>query len=110
MADLVRKEIWDIFETKNSTRGQIRKYKRNEKELDKNCAKSRHVFFRSDLMARMIKNSRGEKKKPNNNNNNNNKRLYDITINKGERGATKIVKAFLNESILPLHSVFKLSN
>ena len=107
MADLVRKEIWDIFETKNSTRGQIRKYKRNEKELDKNCVKSRHVFFRSDLMARMIKNSRGEKKKLNNNNN---KRLYDITINKGERGATKIVKAFLNESILPLHSVFKLSN
>ena len=33
-----------------------------EKELDKNCAKSKHVFVRSDLMARVIKNSRGEKK------------------------------------------------
>ena len=34
-----------------------------EKELDKNCTKSKHVFVRSDLMARVMKNSRGEKKK-----------------------------------------------
>ena len=33
-----------------------------EKELDKNCTKSKHVFVRSDLMARVMKNSRGEKK------------------------------------------------
>ena len=33
-----------------------------EKELDKNCTKSKHVFVRSDLMAGVMKNSRGEKK------------------------------------------------
>ena len=63
ISDLVRKKIWGIFETKNATKDQIKKYKRNEKELDKNCAKSRYVFGRSDLMARIIKNSRGKKKR-----------------------------------------------
>ena len=57
------KEIHVIFETKNPTRDQIRKYERNEKELDKNCTKSKLVFVRSGLMARIIKNSTGEKKK-----------------------------------------------
>ena len=37
MSDLVRKEVWGIFETKNSTKDQIITYKRNEKELNKNC-------------------------------------------------------------------------
>ena len=63
ISDLVRKKIWGIFETENATKDQIKKYKRNEKELDKNCAKSRYVFGRNDLMARIIKNSRGKKKK-----------------------------------------------
>ena len=57
------KEIHVIFETKNPTRDQIRKYERNEKELDKNCTKSKLVFVRSGLMARIIKNSTGEKKR-----------------------------------------------
>ena len=63
MSDLVRKEIWGIFATKNPTKDQIRKQKRNENESDKNCAKSGHVFIRSDLMARIMKTSRGEKKR-----------------------------------------------
>ena len=36
MSDLVKKEIWDIFRTKNPTKDQVRKYKRREKELDHN--------------------------------------------------------------------------
>ena len=63
ISDLVRKKIHGIFETKYLTKDQTRKYKRNKKELDKNCTKSKHVFVRSDLMERMIKNYRGEKKR-----------------------------------------------
>ena len=43
MSDLVRKEIWGIFETKNLTKDQIRKYIRNEKELD-NHSKNNKKF------------------------------------------------------------------
>ena len=62
ISGLVRKKIHGIFETKYLTKDQIRNYKRNKKELDKNCTKSKHVFVRSDLMERMTKNSRVEKR------------------------------------------------
>ena len=62
MSDLGRKEIRGIFRTKNSTKGQIRKYKRLEKELDHNSTAT-FEYVRSDLMSRIIKNCRGEKKR-----------------------------------------------
>ena len=62
MFDLVRKEIHDIFETKNPTKDQIRKYKRREKELDNNC-NATFVYVRIDLMSRIINNCRGEKRR-----------------------------------------------
>ena len=62
MSDLVRKEIHGICETKNPPKDQIRKYKRKEKELNKNCTKSKHVFLCSDLMARIIKSLEVKKK------------------------------------------------
>ena len=52
------KEIWGIFRTKNSTKYQIRKYKRREKELDHNS----FVYVCSELMSRIIKSCRDEKK------------------------------------------------
>ena len=61
MSDLVRKEIWGIFRTKNPTKDQIRKYKRREKELDHNSTAT-FVYVRSDLMSRIIKSYRSEKK------------------------------------------------
>ena len=61
MPDLVRKEIWGIFRTKNPTKDQIRKYKRREKELDHNYT-ANFVYVRRDLMSKKIKNCRGEKK------------------------------------------------
>ena len=61
MSDLVRKEIWGIFRTKNPTKDQIRKYKRREKELDHNYTVN-FVYVRSDLISKIIKNCRGEKK------------------------------------------------
>ena len=61
MSDLMRKEIWGIFRTKNPTKDQIRKYKRREKELDHNYTAT-FVYVRRDLMSKKIKNCRGEKK------------------------------------------------
>ena len=60
MSDLVRKEIWGIFRTKNPTKDQIRKYKRREKELDHNSTAT-FVYVHSDLMSKIIKNCGGEK-------------------------------------------------
>ena len=62
MFDLVRKEIYGIFETKSPTKVQIRKYKRFEKELDDNC-NATFVYVRSDPMSRIMKNYRGEKRR-----------------------------------------------
>ena len=61
MSDLMRKEIWGIFRTKNPTKDQIRKYKRREKELDHNSIAT-FVYICSDRTSRIIKNCRGEKK------------------------------------------------
>ena len=60
MSDLVRKEIHGIFETKNPTKTQVKKYKRRGNELDNSNAT--FVYVRSDLMSRIIKNCSSEKK------------------------------------------------
>ena len=62
MFDLVRKEIHSIFQTENSIKDQIRKYKTRKKELDRDNI-STFVYVRSDLMSKIIKSSRGEKGK-----------------------------------------------
>ena len=63
ISDLVRKEIHGIFEIKNPTQGQIRKYKRTEKEIDKKSkSDSKFKYVRSDLMSKIRKNCRGVKK------------------------------------------------
>ena len=61
ISDLVRKEIHDIFETKNPTKEQIKKYKRTEKELNPEC-NSNSKFARSNLTEKIMKNCRGVKK------------------------------------------------
>ena len=61
VSDLVRKEIHGIFETKNTTKDQVKKYKRRENELD-NKSNATFVYVLSDLMSRIIKYCRGEKK------------------------------------------------
>ena len=61
MSNLVRKEIHGVFETKNPTKDQVKKYKRRENELVNN-SNATFVYVRSDLMSRIIKNCRSEKK------------------------------------------------
>ena len=55
MSDLVRKEIHGVYGTKNSTREQIKEYKRRGKELN-NKLSAIFCYICSDLMSRMIKN------------------------------------------------------
>ena len=62
MPDLVRKEICGIFESKNSTEEQNKKYIRIESEITKKSADdSKYKYARSDLMEKMIKSCRGVK-------------------------------------------------
>ena len=104
MSDLVQKEIWDIFKTKNPTKDQIRKYKRREKDFDHNSTVT-FVYVHSDLMIiknlRIIKNCRGEKKRQ--------KKafrcklgfkLHDIMMCKEESVTIKIIKVFSNEKLI----------
>ena len=62
MSDLVRKEIHGIYDTKNPTKEQVRKYKRSEKEFEKD-SKYCFKFIRSNLMARITEKCRSEKKR-----------------------------------------------
>ena len=62
--DLARKEVCGIFETKNFTEKQKRKYIRTEKEISKILTDhSKFRYAHSDLMEKIIKNCcRGVKK------------------------------------------------
>ena len=55
ISDLVRKEIHCIFEIKNPSKDQIRRYKRPEKEW---FSDDIYAYVRSDLILKLIKNCR----------------------------------------------------
>ena len=62
ICDLAIKEICGIFETKNFTEEQKKKYIRTEREITKKPVDdSKYKYARSDLMEKMIKNCRGVK-------------------------------------------------
>ena len=72
MSDLIFKEIYGIYETKNLTKEQIKKDKLTEREfLEKyklsedelNIKTNKNVFVENDVMTTVIKRVRGEKKK-----------------------------------------------
>ena len=72
ISDLVLKEIYSIYEIKNPTKEQIRKYKMTEREIfekydnlseDELSEKSnKNVYVKNDVMSTVIKRCRGEKK------------------------------------------------
>ena len=77
MSDLIFKEIYGIYETKNLTKEQIKKDKLTEREfLEKyklsedelNIKTNKNVFVENDVMTTVIKRVRGEKKKRRNKN------------------------------------------
>ena len=72
MSDLILKEIYGIYETKNLTNKQIQKYKMTEREIFEkydNLSKdelstktSKNVDIKNDVMSTVIKHCRGEKR------------------------------------------------
>ena len=59
MPDLVKKEICGIFETKNPTKEQKKKYIRTERKITKKLADdSKYKYARGDLMEKIIKSCR----------------------------------------------------
>ena len=72
ISDLILKEIYGIYETKNLTKKQIKKYKMTEREIfekyanlsdDKLSEKSnKNVYVKNDVMTTVIKRCRGVKK------------------------------------------------
>ena len=104
MSVLVRKEIHSIFETKNPTKDQVKRYKRHENDLHNN-SNATLVYVRSDLMSRIIKNCRGEKKKRYKSG----FTLHDITISKEESVTIKIIDIFEQKNTTT-KLCFRLSN
>ena len=74
MSDLNLKEIYSIYQTKNLTKEQFRKYKMTKREIfeiydnlskDELSNKSNeNVYVKHDVMATVIKRCIGEKKRP----------------------------------------------
>ena len=72
ISDLILKEIYGIYETKNLTKKQIRKYKMTEREIFEKYANlsedelseksNKNVYVKNDVMTTVIKRCRGEKK------------------------------------------------
>ena len=72
MPDLILKEIYGIYETKNLTKESIKKYKMTERkifetfddlsEVELNTKSNKNVYVRNDVMTTVIKRCRGEKK------------------------------------------------
>ena len=73
ISDLVLKEIFGIYKTKNFTNKQIRKYNMTEKEIFEKYANlsedelieksNKNVYVKNDVMSTVIKRCRGEKKR-----------------------------------------------
>ena len=69
MSDLILKEIHRISGTKNSTKKQIKKYKKffekyaNLSEDKLKTKSSKNVYVKNDVMSTVIKRCRGEKKR-----------------------------------------------
>ena len=73
ISDLVLKEKYCIYETKNPTKEQINKYKMTEREFHENFSNlsedelntksNKNIYVRNNVMSIIIKRCRGEKKR-----------------------------------------------
>ena len=63
ISDLLRKEMYGIFETKNITKEQKKKYIKTKKEINNELKNDYYndKYVKSDLMEKIIKNCRGVK-------------------------------------------------
>ena len=71
MSDLILKELYGIYETKNLTNEEIKNYKMTEREIfekyddlsgdELNTKSNKNVYVENDVMTTVIKRCRGEK-------------------------------------------------
>ena len=76
ISDLVLKEVYGIYKTKDLTKEQIKKYKMTEREIfekyvklsenELNTKTSKEVYAKNDVMTTVIKCCRGKKKEKKN--------------------------------------------
>ena len=72
MSDLILKELYGIYKTKNPTKEQVKEYKMTEKEYyerfdnlsekELNKKNNKETYVRNNVMTTVIKRCRGEKK------------------------------------------------
>ena len=63
MSDPIIKEIYNIYETKNSMKEQIKKIQNDWKRNQLNKKSNKEVYVRNDVMTFVIKHCRAGKKK-----------------------------------------------
>ena len=102
--DLVRKEIYGIFENNNPTKNQVRKYKRLGKEW---CKDDIYTCARSDFILKIIMPCRVSTPEATEFKNGLGIKQYDITMPKEQSVLTEITKIFASEKILLQHSVLR---
>ena len=119
MSDLVLKEIYGIYKTKNLTNKQIQKYKMTEREIfekydnlskdELNTKTNKNVYVKNDVMSTVIKCCRGEKKRGERKIDGFRKKLMipesEIPECPEHEVKSKIGNIFVNEKILEEYSV-----
>ena len=119
MSDLVLKQIYSIYETKNPMKEQIKKCKKTEREVfekyanlseDRLSEKSnKNVYVKNDVVSTVIKRCRGEKKRGEREIDGFRKKLMipgsEITECPEHKVKSKIGKIFVNRKILEEYSV-----
>ena len=117
MSDLILKEIYGIYETKN-LKEQIKKYKLTEREIfekhnlsedELNTKSNKNAYVENDVMTTVIKRCRGEKKRGERKIVGFRKKLMipesEISECPELEVKSKIGNIFMNEKILEEHSV-----
>ena len=119
MFDLILKEIYGIYETKNVTNKKIQKYKMTEREIfkkyDNSCKDelnrktNKNVYVKNDVMTTVIKRCRGEKRRDQRKIDGFRKKLmipeFEISGWSEHKVKSKIGNIFVNVKILEEYSV-----
>ena len=119
ISDLVLKEIYGIYKTKNLTNKHIQKYKMTEREIfekydnlsqdELNVKTNKNVSVKNDVMSTVIKRCRGEKKRDERKIDGFRKVLMipesEIPESSEHEVKSKIGNIFVNEKILEEYSV-----
>ena len=119
ISDLILKEIYDVYETKNLTKEQIKKHKMTEREIlekydnlsedELNTKSNKNVYVENDVMTTYIKRCRGIRKEAKEKYMDSEKKLMipesEISECPEFEVKSKIGNIFVNQKILEEYSV-----